>query len=124
MESSLKARIIKENTAMHKISPELPSWLIWRGNNQWLVQLAIRSGAKETRANGELDGRLKLSIKAPPIEGRANQAIVQSIALAAGIPTSRVQLVSGAKSKHKSLVIEMPEEASDSLAKQLASIGH
>ena len=108
---------------MHKISPKLPSWLIWRGNNQWLVQLAIRSGAKETRANGELDGRLKLSIKAPPIEGRANQAIVQSIALAAGIPTSRVQLVSGAKSKHKSLVIEMSEEASDLLAKQLASIG-
>ena len=109
---------------MHKISSKLPSWLIWRGNDQWLVQLVIRSGAKETRGNGELDGRLKLSIKAPPIEGRANQAIVQAIALAAGIPTSRVKLVSGAKSKHKSLVIEMPEEASDSLAKQLASIGH
>lgn len=72
MESSLKARIIKENTAMHKISPQLPSWLIWRGNDQWLVQLAIRSGAKETRANGELGGRLKLLIKALPIEGRAN----------------------------------------------------
>ena len=109
---------------MHKISSELPSWLIWRGNDQWSVQLVIRSGAKETRGNGELDGRLKLSIKAPPIEGRANQAIVRAIALAAGIPTSRVKLVSGAKSKHKSLVIEMPEETSDSLAKQLASIGH
>ena len=109
---------------MHKISPELPSWLIWRGKDQWLVQLAIRSGAKETRANGELDGRLKLSIKAPPIEGRANQAIVQLIALAAGIPTSRVKLVSGAKSKHKIPVIEMPEEAFDSFSKQLASIGY
>ena len=109
---------------MYKISSGLPSWLIWRGNDQWLVQLAIRSGAKENRGNGELDGRLKLSVKAPPIEGRANQAIVRAIALAAGIPTSRVKLVSGAKSKHKSLVIEMPEEASDSLAKQLASIGH
>ena len=104
---------------MLKISPELPSWLKWRGKDQWLVQLAIRSGAKETCANGELDGRLKLSIKAPPIEGRANQAIVQSISLAAGIPTSRVKLVSGAKSKHKSLPIEMPEEASYSIAKQL-----
>ena len=109
---------------MHKISPQLPSWLIWRGNDQWLVQLAIRSGAKETLANGELGGRLKLSIKALPIEGWADQAIVQSIALAAGIPTCRVKLVSGAKSRHKSLVIEMPEEGSDSLAKQLASIGH
>ena len=109
---------------MHKISPELPSWLIWRGNDQWLVPLVIRSGATETHANGGLDGRLKLSIKVPPIEARASQAIVLSIALAAGIPTSRVTLVSGAESNHKSLVIEMPEDASDSLAKQQASTGH
>jgi len=43
---------------MHKISDDLPSWLIWRGNDQWLVQLAIRSVAKETRAEGVFDWRL------------------------------------------------------------------
>ena len=36
---------------------------------------------------------------------------------------SRVKLFSGVKSKHKSFVIEMPEEAADLLAKQLSSIG-
>jgi hypothetical protein len=109
---------------MHKTSEDLPAWLIWRGNDQWLVQLAIRSGAKETRADGEFDGRLKLFVKAPPIEGRANQTIVQSIASAVGVSKSRVNLVSGLKSKQKSIVIEMPREAGTQLIEQLASIGH
>ncbi len=109
---------------MHKISDDLPAWLIWRGNDQWLVHLAIRSGAKETRAEGEFDGRLKLFVKAPPIEGRANQTIVQSIASAVGVPKSRVNLVSGLKSKQKSVVIELPEEAATQLIEQLTSIGH
>ena len=109
---------------MHKTSEDLPAWLIWRGNDQWLVQLAIRSGAKATRADGEFDGRLKLFVKAPPIEGRANQTIVQSIASAVGVSKSRVNLVSGLKSKQKSIVIEMPREAVSQLIEQLASIGH
>ena len=109
---------------MHKFSDDLPAWLIWRGNDQWLVQLTIRSGAKETRADGEFDGRLKLFVKAPPIEGRANQTIVQSIVSAVGLPKTRVNLVSGLKSKQKSFVIEMPKEAATQLIERLASIGH
>ena len=83
------------------------------------MQLATRSGARATRANGELNGRLQRSVRVPPIEGRANRAV----ALAAGIPMSRVKLLSGVKSKHKSFVIEIPEEAAVLLAKQLSSIG-
>ena len=86
---------------MQKISDDLPSWLIWRGNDQWFVQLTIRSDAKETCVDGEFDGRLRLFVKAPPIEGRANQTIVQSIASAVGLPKTRVDLVSGLKSKQK-----------------------
>ena len=109
---------------MHKISDDLPAWLIWRGDDRWLVQLTIRSGAKETRADGEFDGRLKLFVKAPPIEGRVDQTIVQSMASAVGLPKTRVNLVSGLKSKQKSVVIETPKEAASQLIEQLASIGH
>ena len=109
---------------MHKISDDLPAWLIWRGDDRWLVQLTIRSGATETRAEGEFDGRLKLFVKAPPIEGRVNQAIVQSIASSVGVPASHVNLVSGLKSKKKSVVIETPKEAASQMIERLASIGH
>jgi uncharacterized protein (TIGR00251 family) len=109
---------------MHKISDVLPAWLIWRGDDRWLVQLTIRSDAKETRAEGEFDGRLKLFVKAPPIEGRVNQAIVQSIASSVGVPASHVNLVSGLKSKKKSVTIETPKETAIQLIEQPASIGH
>ena len=41
-----------------------------------------------------------------------------------GVPKSRVNLVSGLKSKQKSVVIELPEEAAAQLVEQLTSIGH
>ena len=108
---------------MHKNGDELPVWLIWK-HEEWLLQLAILSGARETRADEVLNGRLKLFVKAPPIEGRANQAIIAAIAEAVDTARSGVQLVSGLKSKQKSVRIELPREAGVRLSQQLASIGH
>ena len=108
---------------MHKNSDELPVWLIWK-HEGWLVQLAIHSGARETRADGVLNDRLKLFVKAPPIEGRANQTIIVAIAEAIDMSRSQVQLVSGLKSKQKSVRLELPREAGARLSHQLASIGH
>ena len=114
---------MKEFFALHKNGDELPVWLIWKREG-WLVQLAIRSGARETRADGVLNGRLKLFVKAPPIEGRANQTIIAAIVEAVDTARSGVQLVSGLKSKQKSVRIELPREAGVRLSQQLASIGH
>ena len=108
---------------MHKNGDELPVWLIWK-HEGWLVQLAIRSGARETRADGLLNDRLKLFVKAPPIEGRANQTIIAAIAEAVDTTRSGVQLVSGLKSKQKSIGLELPREADAHISQQLASIGH
>ena len=108
---------------MHKNGDELPDWLIWK-HEGWLVQMAIRSGAQATRAEGVLNDRLKLFVKAPPIEGRGNQTIIAAIAEAVDATRSGVQLVSGLKSKQKSVRIELPREAGMRLSQQLASIGH
>jgi uncharacterized protein (TIGR00251 family) len=124
MGSSLVGRIIIENIAMHKISGDLPPWLIWKGSDVWLIQLAIRSGAQLTRAEGEHDGRLKLSVKAPPIEGRANQTIILTIANALGLPKNNVRLVSGLKSKRKSVLIEAPADNASLIIETLIRIGH
>ena len=91
---------------MHKNGDELPVWLDWK-HEGWLVQLAIRSGAQATRVDGVSNGRLKLFVKAPPIEGRANQTIITAIAEAVDTTRSGVQLVSGLKSKQKSVRIEL-----------------
>jgi uncharacterized protein (TIGR00251 family) len=50
-------------------------------------------------------GLLKVQITAPPADGRANDHLIRFIAAAAGVAKSRVTLVSGHSSRHKTLFI-------------------
>ncbi len=57
------------------------------------------------------DGRRKLAIAAPPIEGRANEALVSFVAKSLGLPRSAVRVVHGAGGRDKRLDIDLgPEE--------------
>lgn len=71
------------------------------------VTLAVRAqpGAKKTAivgVYGEGDrAQLKIAVQAPPIEGRANEALITFLAETFGLPKARVELVSGASSRSK-----------------------
>ncbi len=71
------------------------------------VTLAVRAqpGAKKTAIIGVYGegaaAQLKIAVQAPPIEGRANEALVHFLAATFGIPRARVELVSGELSRSK-----------------------
>jgi uncharacterized protein (TIGR00251 family) len=71
------------------------------------VTLAVRAqpGAKRTSVSGVYgDGataQLKIAVQAPPIEGRANLALINFLADMFGVPKSYVELVSGELSRSK-----------------------
>jgi hypothetical protein len=71
------------------------------------VTLAVRAqpGAKKTAivgVYGEGDGaQLKIAVHAPPVEGRANEALVAFLAETFGVPKRSVELVSGELSRSK-----------------------
>jgi uncharacterized protein (TIGR00251 family) len=75
------------------------------------VTLAVRAqpGAKKTAivgVYGEGDAaQLKIAVQAPPVEGRANDALVAFIAETFGIPKRAVELVSGELSRSKVLLL-------------------
>ena len=48
---------------------------------------------------------LYVKITAPPVEGAANAALIRFIAKSLGLPKSRVRLVSGERSREKTLSI-------------------
>lgn len=63
------------------------------------VKLTPRAGADEIVG---LDGEaLKIRIKAPPVEGRANEALLAFLARRLGVPRAAVELVSGAGDRRK-----------------------
>ena len=71
------------------------------------VTLAVRAqpGAKKTAITGvygEGDAaQLKIAVQAPPVEGRANEALVAFLAETFNVPRKSVELVSGQLSRSK-----------------------
>jgi uncharacterized protein (TIGR00251 family) len=62
--------------------------------------------AKESRVHAIDGSHFKVSVKGPPVEGKANQQIVEALAEELKIPKSRITLVSGHTSKQKVFEVE------------------
>jgi uncharacterized protein (TIGR00251 family) len=71
------------------------------------VTLAVRAhpGAKKTAITGVYgegdSAQLKIAVQSPPIEGRANEALIGFLAKTFDLPKSSVALVSGELSRSK-----------------------
>ncbi len=63
------------------------------------VRVVPRS-SKEGVAGFE-GGVVKIRLNAPPVEGKANDALVRFLAKAVGVPRSRVTLVTGERGRSK-----------------------
>jgi len=67
------------------------------------VAFAVRvhPRAKKNCITGEVGGALKLSLTAPPLEGRANEACIEFFAKLLKVPRSSVTIASGQTSRNK-----------------------
>jgi uncharacterized protein (TIGR00251 family) len=70
--------------------------------------LAIKAipGAPQNQVCGWLGEALKVKIQAPPVEGRANEALVKFLAEALGVHRRAVTLVRGDLSRQKLIRID------------------
>lgn len=73
--------------------------------------MKVQPRAKRSRISGRLGDEWKLEITAPPVDGKANQAVVEFFAEALHLPRAAVTIVSGERSRHKVLEIAGIEEA-------------
>ena len=65
------------------------------------VTLKVRPGAGKTAFAGKLGDAWKLQVAAPPVDGKANDAIIRFLAKLAGVPASGVRIVSGFTGSNK-----------------------
>jgi hypothetical protein len=87
------------------------------------VTLAVRAqpGAKKTAITGVYGegptAQLKIAVHAPPLEGRANQALTAFLAELFSLPKNAVELVSGELSRSKVFLLRgvTAEKARDAL---------
>jgi uncharacterized protein (TIGR00251 family) len=66
-----------------------------------VLNLHIQPGAKKTEVAGPHGDALKIRLAAPPVDGKANAALVEFIAAKVGCGRTAVELVSGQTSRAK-----------------------
>ena len=70
-----------------------------------LLRVHVQPGARQDEPAGRHGGRLKLRIAAPPVDGAANERVVEVVARLFGLRRGDVELVGGATSRRKDLVL-------------------
>jgi uncharacterized protein len=61
----------------------------------------VRPRAKKNAITGELGNALKVSLTAPPVEGKANDACIDFFAKLLKVPRSSVSIAAGQTSRNK-----------------------
>ena len=69
------------------------------------LSVRIHPGARKNAVTGIHDAALKISLTTPPVDGRANEALIAFLADRLQIPKARIALLSGQTSRSKSLRI-------------------
>ena len=90
------------------------------------LSLRVQPGAKRSALLARLaSGEWKVAVAAPPLEGRANDAVIELMSELLGVKRSQVSLTRGEASRAKVLEITgiTESEAESKLAAALASAG-
>ena len=84
------------------------------------IVLYCQPGAKQTQLAGTHDGKPKIQLKAPPVDGEANKALIAFLAQQCGVPKSAIRIEMGASGRTKRVEVEGMDEAALRLALGLA----
>jgi uncharacterized protein (TIGR00251 family) len=94
----------KGNDSRTLESTRCPAWLRDDGDGL-LLFVHLQPGARHTAIRGEHGGRLKIAVGAPPIDGRANEALTQWLAEQLGLPRQGVRIAAGEHRRDKTIRI-------------------
>lgn len=95
----------------------MSNWFRQAADGRFTLTLHIQPGAKKTEFAGLHGDTLKIRLAAPPVDGKANEALVKFLAEVLHLPKSAVTLKSGQTSRRKVL------EVSGATATSIASLG-
>ncbi len=66
-----------------------------------MLEVYAQPGARRTAIVGEHGGRLKVAVNAPPLEGRANEALIELLSEKLELPRRAVVLEAGSTGRDK-----------------------
>lgn len=64
-------------------------------------QVKVKPNSKQQGITKESDGSLKITLKSPPVDGKANQELIKLLSDYFDVPKSQINIKSGLGSKTK-----------------------
>jgi uncharacterized protein (TIGR00251 family) len=80
----------------------------WQGDDL-VLNILVQPKAGKDQIVGLQGDELKVRIKAPPVDGEANQALVKFLSKTFKVPKSNIEIINGETSRHKRLRIHAPK---------------
>ncbi len=97
----------------------MSDWYRVAGDGRITLTLHIQPGARKTEFAGLHGDALKIRLAAPPVDGKANEALLKFIADTLGMAKTAVSLKSGSTSRRKVLELKGVDRAAiEALASQ------
>lgn len=103
----------------------MDSWLHSDGGGV-ILDLHIQPGAKKTEVVGLHGDALKIRLAAPPVDGKANAALIAFLAKKLGAGRTAVELVSGLTSRAKRVRVygQTPDEVASAILSTRQGVRH
>jgi hypothetical protein len=80
-------------------------------NDTLIFRVRVVPRASRSEIVGEYNGALRVRLAAPPVDGAANEELIQTIAQAFGLPRNAVQIASGHASRDKQVAVSGVSES-------------
>jgi hypothetical protein len=97
--------------------------LPYQSGKGWIqIQVRVQPRSSSEGIAGILGGVLKVRLRAPPVEGKANRALQDFLSHCLGIPNRDVEIVSGERSRSKR--VRLHGVSPEALAQLAAGIRH
>ena len=87
------------------MSDVTPSWVIQKGSDV-CIHITVSPRASRDAVQGLHDHRLKIALKAPPVDGEANKALIRFLSKQLSIPRSRIRLDAGHTHRKKTIILQ------------------
>lgn len=73
------------------------------------LSLKVKPASKTDEVIREADGSIKVKIKAPPVEGKANKYLIEYLSKKLALPKSKIVLLKGETNSFKTLEVDAEE---------------
>ena len=94
----------------HILSMSCMSW-IQPATGGCVVNVRVIPRASKNQIQGVLSDALKIRLQAPPVDGKANDALVRFLADTFSLPTRDISLLSGETGRNKRVLLSGLDEA-------------